>query len=227
MSNHAMTAENLLAVLPSVLQRDEKMYALAEAIAGVLVDRQEEIQKVAIYRTISTMDDELLNILANDLKVDWYAPEYPIKIRQSQVANSVKVHRLIGTKAAIDTALSDIYPNTNVQEWFEYNGQPYHFRILLDVGEQVVDIPHKEIVKSIYYYKSLRSALDDIYYRSTCKFGIRVNTGYVIYDTRRCGTYPVNQTEGAITDGGITIDTDASGVSYCARMCGSTPGSLL
>lgn len=227
MNSHELTAENLLASLPLVLQNDESMKALAASVAEVLAERVGEIHTVTIYSQIDKAPEGLLDILAHDLKVDWYGPDYPLTVRRNQVKNSVKVHRILGTKGAVATALSDIYPYSTVQEWPEYGGEPYHFRVLLDVKDQIVDIPHTEIEKAVEYYKSLRSRLDEIYYHSFAVIKLKCSTGYVLYSPRLCGTYPINQTEGGIADGGIQIDAASGGTAYAVRMCGSTPGAFL
>lgn len=227
MNEHALTAENLLSSLPAVLQNDKDMRALAASIAETLAGRVREIQSIAIYTHIDTAPEGLLDILAHDLKVDWYAPDYPLTVRRNQVKNSVKVHRILGTKGAVATALSDIYPHSTVQEWPEYDGEPYHFRVLLDVKDQIVDIPHTEIEKAVEYYKSLRSKLDEIYYHSFATVKLVCSAGYVFYSPRLCGTYPINRTEGGISDGGIVVESESGGTAYAVRMCGSTPGAFL
>ena len=68
---HGITKENLLASLPAVLANDDNMAALASAVAEVLAARVGEIERVSIYSQIDRLPNELLDILANDFKVDW------------------------------------------------------------------------------------------------------------------------------------------------------------
>ena len=40
---------------------------------------------------------------------------------------------MLGTRAAVETAIRAIYPKTEVKEWFEYEGgKPYHFKLFID-----------------------------------------------------------------------------------------------
>lgn len=41
-----------------------------------------------------------------DLHVDWYDYNYPLEAKRDLVKNSVKVHKKMGTKYAIETALA-------------------------------------------------------------------------------------------------------------------------
>lgn len=163
--NYSLTPENLFRTLPSPLAEDENMRALAESIANVLAARVQEIRQVLIYCRIDELPKDLLDILAYDFKVDWWDGDYTLEQKRQTLKDSWKVHRMLGTKAAVETAISAIYPNTLVREWFEYDGQPYHFKLLIDVTYQNVDpVKHQIVLDRVKFYKNLRSVLDDVEY---------------------------------------------------------------
>ncbi len=162
---HGMTAENLLRTLPDVLKSDESMAALAVSVAQVLSERLSEIQRLTIYSRIDELPEELLDILAYDFKVDWWDGDYTLKEKRKTLKDSWRVHRMLGTKAAVETAISAIYQNTQVSEWFEYNGEPYHFKLLIDATYENVDpAKHQRVLDRVEYYKNLRSVLDEVEY---------------------------------------------------------------
>lgn len=163
--NHGLTPENLLRTLPDALRNDESMAALAESIAGVLADRPGEIRNLLIYSRIDQLPEDLLDILAHDFKVDWWDGDYSLEEKRRTLKDSWRVHRMLGTKAAVETAISAIYPETKVSEWFEYNGQPYHFKLLIDVTQGDVDpSKHSRVMDRVEFYKNLRSILDSVEY---------------------------------------------------------------
>lgn len=123
-SAYGLTAENLLRTLPEVFRNDKKMVALASSIADVLAARPEEIRQLMIYSRIDDLSEELLDILAYDFKVDWWDGDYTLEEKRKTLKDSWRVHRMLGTKAAVETAISAIYPETQVREWFEYGGEP-------------------------------------------------------------------------------------------------------
>ena len=129
---HGITKENLLASLPAVLANDDNMAALAAAVAEVLANRVDEIGRVDIYSQIDQLPNELLDILAYDFKVDWWDANYTLEEKRRTLKDSWNVHRRLGTKAAVVLAISAIYPDTQVSEWWEYGGKPYHFKLLID-----------------------------------------------------------------------------------------------
>lgn len=120
---HGLTAENLLRTLPEVLRNDEGTHALASAIADVLSARPGEIEGLMIYSRIGQLPENLLDILAVDFKVDWWNPDYSLAVKRAMLKDSWRVHRKLGTKYALEQAISDIYPQTVVQEWWEYGGE--------------------------------------------------------------------------------------------------------
>ena len=163
--NHGLTPENLLRTLPDALRNDESMAALAESIAGVLADRPGEIRNLLIYSRIDQLPEDLLDILAHDFKVDWWDGDYSLEEKRRTLKDSWRVHRMLGTKAAVETAISAIYPDTQVSEWWEYGGKPYHFKLLIDATYEDVDpVRHQRVIDRVAFYKNLRSVLDEVEY---------------------------------------------------------------
>ena len=129
MTNHGITVENLLLALPETLQEDAIISNLAAAISAQLEKLIRDISSERIYANIDCLDAPLLDILASDFKVDWWRPDAPLEEKRSDLKRNWYVHKHLGTKSAIETAVSDFIGSGDVEEWFEYGGQPYHFRI--------------------------------------------------------------------------------------------------
>ncbi len=165
LSSYGLTAENMLHTLPAILQNDETMQALASAIAEQLELQAENVRKIAIFSEIDTMPETLLDILAHDFKVDWWNGDYTLTEKREVLANNWRVHRTLGTKYAVETAISAIYPDTQVAEWFEYDGEPFHFKLLINISFEGIDAEkHQRVLARVAYYKNLRSVLDEVEY---------------------------------------------------------------
>lgn len=165
MNDHGLTKENLAGTLPPALRSDPSVVALSEALAELLAARPAEIDRLLIYPAIDTLDEPLLDILARDFKVDWWDPEYSLEEKRRTLKDSWRVHRLLGTRAAVETAISAIYPHTQVLEWFEYGGEPYHFRLRINLANDSGDITkQRRVFQRLNFYKSLRSHVDEVKY---------------------------------------------------------------
>lgn len=160
---HGLTAENLLTAFPIALQGDQSSVALANVTARLLARRPEEINRLLIYPAIAQLDEKLLDILAYDFKVDWWDANYSLEEKRRTLADSWRVHKMLGTKAAVEMAIRAIYPHAEVREWFEYGGKPYHFKLNIDLTGELSDAarPYR-VLDRVNFYKSLRSHVEEI-----------------------------------------------------------------
>lgn len=151
--------------LPDILKNDPKMKAFADAVTTQLLDISRHINDVLIYNRLDSLPEPLIDILAYDMHIDWYDYSFPLEIKRSILKNSVKVHKKTGTKYAVETVLKSIHKGARVEEWFEYGGSPYFFRVYIDVGN--IGISEKsvnEMVGELQAYKNARSHCEKIEY---------------------------------------------------------------
>ena len=111
MSNHGLTADNMMQQFPIALQKDPKTVALGQAIAKVMESRQDEIDSLRIYTRIDELPEWLLDILARDFAVDWYDRAYTLEEKRKTIKDSFYVHRHRGTKAAVERASDSLRHN--------------------------------------------------------------------------------------------------------------------
>ena len=111
-SSYGITTENLMRTFPDALKGDPNILALASSIAEVLSERVSEIDDLKVYSRIDELPEDLLDILAYDLKVDWYDYSYPIEAKRAIIRDSVQVHKHMGTKFAVKTAVGNVYPGS-------------------------------------------------------------------------------------------------------------------
>ena len=79
---------------------------------------------------------------------------------------------MLGTRAALELALSAIYPGARAEEWFEYGGTPYCFRLYIDASDaDIGDAKHRRVLDRVNYWKNLRSHLEGIEYHKTIPTG--------------------------------------------------------
>jgi len=158
-SEYGINPENLMRSVPEVLKTDEAMLGITSISAEMLSCRPGEIEGIRIYTRIDDLPEDLLDILAFDFRVDWWDPDYTLEEKRQIFKDSFGVFRKLGTKAAVESAISAIYSNTQVLEWFEYGGPPYHFKLLIDATYEDVDPgKHQRVLDRLEYYKNLRSS---------------------------------------------------------------------
>ena len=214
--------------LPQSLKKDPKIRALAAAVTEQLLSVSGNIEKVLIYSRFDELPEDLIDILAYDLHVDWYDYSFPLKAKRELVKNSVKVHKKMGTKYAVETALGGVYPQSEVEEWFQYNGNPHHFRVVCDVTENEIQASYQAIVDAVKMYKRLSAHLDDVTFQCRIYCTIQTHTDCFIYHSPytgrlNAGTYPQRNVKGVLADGGIIIETKSAGFLYDSPAAGTLP----
>lgn len=171
--------------LPQVLKNDKDIFFLTHIVAEEL----QELMKLSfldtIYSRIEELDENVLDVLAYDFHVDWYDYNYPIEIKRNLIKDSIKVHKYLGTKYAVETALKNVYPNSYIKEWFEYGGNPFFFRIFVNVSKYGINAEQqKKIQKEVESYKNLRSKLEKISFNlgstGNIKTGAFIKTSHFI-----------------------------------------------
>ena len=170
--------------LPPTLKDDPEINALGRTIAEQLQITARQIRQNIIYARIDELDEQTLDILAYDLHVDWYDHSYPIQVKRQTIKDSVKIHRRLGTKYAVETALGAVFPGTRVEEWFEYDGDPYTFRVIINATENGVTAAQQAaVLERVIFYKNLRSHLEAVRFKVEKKTAVHV-AGYHSIGTR-------------------------------------------
>lgn len=226
--NNDIYSMDLLQFLPGALTHDEKMVALARGLADELLGASGHIRDVLIYSRIDELPEALVDILAYDMHVDWYDYSYPIEAKRNILRDSVKVHKKMGTKYAIEKALGGIYPYSEVEEWFDYEGQPHHFQVICDVTNQHITASYQQIVWAIKMYKRLSSWLDGVVYQSSVKVDVGTHTDFFVYNTPvtgrvKAGTYPYRNVRAGIARETVIVGTERAGFIFSSPQTGTIP----
>jgi phage tail P2-like protein len=213
---------------PPALKKDEKMAALGRIVADELHITAGETEKNIIYANIEELSETWLDVLAYDLHVEWYDYDYPIEAKRAIIRDSIRVHQKKGTKRAVEMALGGIHPKSEIEEWFDYDGKPYHFRIVLDTTKSRVAADYDEIVKTVDRYKRLTAHLDGIYYQGSVSVSVIAKTEYWVYSVPltgqlKAGTEPYRNRAGAVGNAVIGIKAQAAGYIAESAPTGTRP----
>ena len=214
--------------LPETITNDEHLNQLAEVAARVFLKVYGQRWKAAIYSRIDDLDEAVLDILAVDLKIDWYDYDADIEVKRRLVKDSWYVHKRMGTRSAVETAISDVWPHSIVEEWFEYDGDPYHFRVVLD-ADYSDPIMIDAAMDKIRIFKPARAAMDDNEPTIRVSESLKIVTDRFaqIYHVLPAGIRPTRAVHGNRNGSGLVLDTDGLRTTYRVRPCGTPLHSLM
>ncbi len=123
---------------------------------------KKHIIKVLIYPRIDEIEDEkLLDLLAWQFHIEGYDQAQTIQEKRNLIKNAVELHRYKGTPYAIKKVFQALGLDASLQEWFDYNGDPYKFKVLVKSVIQD-EATYRRLIELINEYKNVRSWLDAI-----------------------------------------------------------------
>lgn len=172
----------LLSVLPENLSKPETQ-ALSAAVKHGIQGLQRYARAAPLYAAIGELPEEVLNLLAVELRVQYYDPEAKRSIREGMVKQTVAWYLRGGTGSVLKEYLGTLYQGGTLQEWYTYGGKPYFFKAIVDLAlSDVIEVGDGEkIVDRIYTYKNARSWLETLMFRIGAEYGVPVR-----YDNAIC-----------------------------------------
>ncbi|ARU25319.1 glucose-6-phosphate 1-dehydrogenase (plasmid) [Ralstonia solanacearum] len=146
-------------MLPPPLASDERFRVLdqlAARISGI------DLAPLLVY-LVDTVDASALPVLAEQLHILGEGWQFALDdgARRRLLKRSIELHRYKGTRWAIQQVLETLALSGQVSEWFEYGGQPYHFKINVDLTTRGIDeATFDALVALVTEYKNVRSHLE-------------------------------------------------------------------
>lgn len=133
----------------------------------------------------------ILPWLAWGLSVDDWNDEWSDEVKKNVIKSSIEVHRKKGTIGALKRALVALnYQNIKIEEWFQYSGKPYHFKVNFEVIEAGFDFfSLSEIERVVKNNKNVRSYLEDLKAYLTTKPAL-VSVGIILVSKDITELYP-------------------------------------
>jgi phage tail P2-like protein len=164
---------------PPNLLNDPIIRVLLESTDPELQKVKEQIINVIIYPRIDEIEDEsLLDLLAWQFHVEGYELAQTIEEKRELVKNAIELHRYKGTKYAVEKVLETLSLSGEIKEWFEYDGQPYRFKVLADISNKT-EISINKLISLINDYKNERSWLEELSIEATVGNDLHISAGCV------------------------------------------------
>jgi phage tail P2-like protein len=124
-----------LDIVPSSIANDPQVQAACVAIDRELAQMYECIPGILFWPSVDQQVPPLLDILAWEMHVDVWAGwdgELTTEQKVELINSSIDWHRHKGTVYAVEQMLKTVFRKGYIQEWYEYGGNPYFFRIVTE-----------------------------------------------------------------------------------------------
>lgn len=218
----------LSTLFPRFLLADKNGYALACAMLRAAEIMQETVDAgIARVQDVNAMPDWRLDEMAWELGC-LYDYSASVDIKREWIRQSTPFAAMTGTPQAIYNYLSGFFERVELEENWQYGGEPYHFRVTVSGEWNVWN--EAWAISAADKAKNVRSILDDIAVGSTGRLLIGTDTRYWRFpygmtgEERMTGTRPTESALGRIQTAEIRMRAeDADGYRYPYTPAGTTP----
>ena len=151
----------LVDLIPDSIRSDPGVQAAAEALDNELQAVSLAINETMLLSRLDELPDTVMDLLAWQWHVDFYEDTLPIEKKRNLVRQAIAWHKRKGTPGIVQEMVSAVFAGGYVTEWWEYDGQPYHFRV--EATDVVQDgAAFERLARLINAAKNTRSWLDSI-----------------------------------------------------------------
>lgn len=147
--------------LPSWLSNETNVKALSYAASRQMKKVLAYSDAAKVYADVMKCTHAVLDMLAFELQIPKYKDSYSLDTKRRMVLNGLVYWLRMGTAGALEDLCSDIFSNAVMTEWFDYDGEPGHFRITTD-NRRITDNDIREFHKVINTVKRLSAHLDAV-----------------------------------------------------------------
>ena len=171
------TADKMLEAFPEVLRENESTRALGRAVAEAMEAGRDLIGLLRLYSNLDELPERILDILAAELRTQYYDTTLAIETKRTLIRNTLIWYKKAGTLSALRELVESVFGECLIREWFEYNGEPGHFRIeSVDVAAAIKNLPR--FMEALQRVKRLSAHLDEI--ASVAAFDVRTIVGLAL-----------------------------------------------
>ena len=207
-----MIAFDIAQLVPEFLRNDKNGYAIAKAIeAGLRHFLARAQEGLDCLQNIEKMPEWRLDELAWELGC-LYDYQADIEAKRRWISEATPLFSAYGTPQAIYNYLNGFFEQVELEEYWQYHGDPFHFRVT--VSGKWTDANEEWTRRAVAQAKNVRSVLDDIAIGSGTNIHVNGEGGLygrflygLTSGERMTGTAPDINTAARLADAIIPIAT--------------------
>lgn len=205
-------------ILPDYLSTQPEVKSLSYAISKALRRLLDYASGISVFAMIDEAPDYVLDLLAVELDTQYYDADLPIENKRELIKGTFVWYMTAGTPSAVEELVKAAFGKGSVEEWFEYGGEPFFFKIKTS-AKLTPDIA-EFFAKMLRRVKNARSHIEQVLIERDVTVSARAAVGtytfpnYVIAEApkereRKCS---ISGTTGAgiVTYPGISISNSIS-----------------
>ena len=182
-------------------------YALNQAIRLLI----KYSNRIGVIYAVEQLPESVLDQLAIEYEIKIYKQDTDLQRKQRLIKNALINYMNTGTANDLEKTIANISASAKVKEWFNYNGEPYHFKITATGVDTKDENSINEFLDVIESTKNVRSILDDVQVRYSLNAGLVHHSSNIKNLIKVIGS---GDSENILTGGTITEPSD--NLIYCS-----------
>ena len=150
-----------LDLIPEALRKEPEIQAASFALhetAKMLLDK---VDRSMVYAGIDILPEEIIDLLAEEFRAQYYDGSMSLQKKRESVKKAMQWYKMAGTLSAVDELVEFMYGDHKVHEWFQYDGQPYTFRVeIMGLNVQITEKGMENFLSALQKVKNTRSLLE-------------------------------------------------------------------
>lgn len=171
------------------MRNDDAVKGFSEAVNGIVPLIYKKIRLFSVWDIIDELDNAELDELAWELDIQWYDASVDIEIKREVIRMSDLVYSRLGTKWAVEWMVQTYFGSGEVREWYEYGGEPHHFKIISG-NPSLTNERINQFIQMLKIVKRKSSWLDAILIALTGEMNLYVGVAYHDTNIETHAIYP-------------------------------------
>lgn len=150
-------------IMPDSLKHSPEAKAVGYAISNMLKKVLDASKKSSVYAAIDMLDEGAIDLLAVEFRAKYYGDWLTLDEKKGIVKKTLLWHCRAGTPYTVQELTDFVFQDAKVEEWFQYGGGAYLFRIMVNIISQDMALEKfLKFLEAMYEVKNTRSHLEAV-----------------------------------------------------------------
>ena len=174
--------------VPKIVAAQPWVQVLSEVYAELQGRVLDCLDAGVTFSEVDSCSEETLDQMAIYLKVEWYDSAADLETKRRIIKTAIEIQRYAGTVKAVREQVSVTYPDSEVEEWFDYGGTPGFWRLNVNITDAPAQYHTIDEMEDLLgYTKRLTAHLEHISYMVRHGISIGAQVECMAYKVPICG----------------------------------------
>lgn len=162
-------------ILPFHIAEEPEVKAISYALQMGTQLLYKYAMRLYLWTDIDHQPEDVLDLMAAELRTQYYSQSLDIEAKRRLVKGTLAWYMTAGTPEAVEELITAVFGEGKVEEWFEYGGKPYCFKVITNAA--LTPETHGFFLTMIRRVKNTRSHMDALEFKRKTDLTIYAGAG--------------------------------------------------